>query len=142
MIFFFISRYLFDNVCPILLLKSYDMMHDSLTLPCELFFVHLLTVVLGCPSCCTSSYLALLFWQFYPKHPASFHLANIHNYFSIARKGGISFVAYVLLPHTQLSTYWYRSFFYFISFYPQLLLSDPYPFYNRITVLVESGKMQ
>lgn len=110
MIVFYFSCYLFDNVCPILLLKSYDMMPYSLTLPSELFFVHLLTVVLGCPSCCTSSYLALLFWQFYPKHPASFHLANIHNYFSIARKGGISFVAYVLLPHTQLSTYWHNFF--------------------------------
>ena len=45
-------------------------------------------------------FYALLFQQFYPKHPASFHLANIHNYFCIARKDCPSLLPLCYFPHT------------------------------------------
>ena len=100
-VFYFISRYLFDNVCPILLFKPYDMMPYS-HLPSQVYLFCTLTHGCTCPP------ILLLLKYFTPYYfnnftlsiLASFHLANIHNYFCIARKDCPSLLPLCYFPHT------------------------------------------
>ena len=137
-VFYFISCYPFDNVCPILLFKPYDMMPYS-HLPSHVYLFCTLTHGCTCPP------ILLLLKYFTPYYFNNFTLSilplftlQIYTIIFVYQEKIVLPYCLCVISHTQSATYRQKSIlFCFICFYPLPSvirpLSDRFPFYNRIT---------
>ena len=134
-VFYFISRYLFDNVCPILLFKPYDMMPYS-HLPSHVYLFCILTHGCTCPP------ILLLLKYFTPYYFNNFTLSilplftlQIYTIFLYSKKRLSFFIAFVLFPtHSQLLIERNQSFSASFVFTLCRPLSVRYPIVFRSTI--------